>query len=274
MALFPVIPPRVRFARPPLTVVICQVQFEAVLAIGQADYVAGFQERVRSTYPRLSRVAGVEVTVGPEGIATKPASSTSWLFESADAKWTVALDANSLSLTAKAYAGYDDFRDRLTMLLPHLVASINPGERTRLGLRYVNQLHFDDVREISGWRTLVRPELLGIAASGDLGADDKVMHNIGQIRFADEGSQLFVRHGYVPGGTVGPDVAPLDRPYFLLDLDNFDVRRFPSVDVEGILEQVDSLHDSIYTIFRWCLTRECEARMGVNDSASRGGLAS
>ena len=52
--------PRAVFDQSPLTYVVCQIQFEPILAIAQPTFIAAFQEEIRHDYPQLARVGSVE----------------------------------------------------------------------------------------------------------------------------------------------------------------------------------------------------------------------
>ena len=255
---------RALFDRSQLTLVVCQIQFEPILAIGQPNFIAAFQEAIRGEYPGLARVGSVELLVGPDGIGAKPTEASGWAFDSQDGR-TVVLDANSMALEVRSYRTFDDLRKRFADLLTTLLETIKPGERTRLGLRYINQIRFDDASSIGAWRSLVRPELLGLAFSPELATDETIKHTLGQTRLAEEDSQLVARYGFLPAGVVMPGAPPAETPYFLLDLDEFDVRHFPTIEPEAALQQLDSFHGDIHRAFRWALMPEGAARLGLGD---------
>jgi uncharacterized protein (TIGR04255 family) len=147
--------------------------------------------------------------------------------------------------------------------MEHFVREYEPAARHRLGLRYVNRLIFDDAETVSDWRGLVRPELLGMAATDALAADESILHSFGQTRFAHAESQIVARYGYMEQGvTTDPAVEPSKLPSFLLDVDHFDVRRFDEVSVPFALEQLDDFHEDIHRLFSWCLTDEARELLG------------
>jgi uncharacterized protein (TIGR04255 family) len=269
--------PRAMFERSPLSGVICQVQFAPILGINDAAFIASFQEELRVDYPNLGRVGGVDLTVGPGGIEAKEAEQGGWLFSAADGAWAAVLAPNSLSLRAEQYTRYEELRERFLHVLDRCIEYFKPATRTRLGLRYINRLAFDDVTTVGAWRRLVKPELLGIVASADVADDAVISHSLGQTRFAQEESQLLARYGYLPSPVVVTDgVMPESPsgPHFLLDFDHFDVRTFPSLELDAIAEQLDGFHEEIHRLFRWSLTEEGAERLGIVDAEVRVDAAS
>jgi uncharacterized protein (TIGR04255 family) len=258
---------RAFFERSPLSLVVCQVQFAPILGIDNPAFIAAFQEELRAEYPSLGRVGGLDIVVGPAGVEAKQGEAGGWLFASADGAWAIVLAQNALSIRTSRYTQYEELRDRFLWALDRCIAHFKPGARTRLGLRYVNRLVFDDVTTVTAWRELVRPELLGIVSSPELADDSVITHSLGQTRFAEEESQLLARYGYVQGGieiVLGdekPDLA--ERIHFLLDFDHFDIRGFPTLDPHAIAGQLNYFHEQIHRLFHWCLSTEATRRLGV-----------
>ena len=58
---------RVHLPRAPLSLVLAQIQFDPILAISDPKYVSVFQDAVRERYPRLAKVATLDISIGPEG---------------------------------------------------------------------------------------------------------------------------------------------------------------------------------------------------------------
>jgi len=258
--------PRVRFASPPLALVLCQVQFEPILRISDPAFIAQFQDAVRTEYPSVGRVGGVELAFGSEGLKAEPTTSGAWSFGSSDGQWQLVLAPEALTLQSPKHESYELLRDRFIAVLRAFVELVEPGARTRLGLRYVNRIAFDDAHSVARWRELVRPELLGLAGTSELAEDDAIRHAFGQVRFVQDESQMFVRYGFMESGMAHhPDVGISETPYFLLDLDHFDVRRMTSIDIEQIAAELDAFHDDIHRVFRWAISAEAAERFGVEE---------
>jgi uncharacterized protein (TIGR04255 family) len=261
--------PRGVFARAPVALVVCQVQFEPILRLGDASSVAPFQDAIRDRYPVVSRVGGIHLSLGEEGLKAQPAAERgAWAFASPDEDWQIVLAQNALTVQARQPESYEAIRDRFLALVTNFVDLYQPGGRTRLGLRYVNRILFDDATTVATWRTLVRPEVLGLAASGDLFDDEAVRHSFGQTRVAQDESQMIVKYGFLePGVLTHPDVEAPTSPYLVLDLDQFDVRRMPTLDPTSIHTELDEYHEDIHKVFRWVLTPSALQRLGLDEGA-------
>lgn len=264
--------PRGVFARAPVALVVCQVQFEPILRLGDAASVAPFQEALREVYPVVNRVGGLQLTFGEQGLTAQPTTeSGAWAFLSADGEWQVVLAQNALTVQAQQPESFEAIRDRFMAAVRTFIELYQPGARTRLGLRYVNKLAFEDATTIGGWRSLVRPEVLGLAASPDLFGDDDVRHSFGQTRVAQDESQMIVKYGFLePGVLTHPDVQAPTSPYFVLDLDQFDVRRMASLDLGSIETELDGYHEDIHRVFRWVIAPETAERLGLEEPAGVG----
>jgi uncharacterized protein (TIGR04255 family) len=269
MSLIRVAETRGSFARAPLALVACQINFEPILRLSDPAFVAPFQDGLRANYPIVNRVAGLQLTLGEGGLRADPGEAAgAWAFVSVDGTWQVSLGQSALTIQSKEHGSFEVLRDRFVEVLRVFVETCQPGARLRLGLRYINRFAFDDATSVDEWRTLVRPELLGIAAARELVDAEKVMHSFGQARFAQDESQMVVRYGYLePGTMTHPEVTPPEGPHFLLDMDQFDVRRVEEIDVESVRDQLDDFHEDIHGLFRWALTDEATNRLGLDQAA-------
>jgi uncharacterized protein (TIGR04255 family) len=193
-------------------------------------------------------------------------SSGGWSFASSDDERQIIVGADSLVLQTRRHTTYEVLREEFERILSSFVEEYAPSARHRLGLRYVNRLIFENAKSISDWRRLVRPELLGMAATAALADDDEILHSYGQTRFARSESQIIARYGVMEQGeTSDPTLQPSNLPSFLLDVDHFDVRRFDEVSVPVALEQLDEFHEDIHRLFSWCLSDDARALLGVGD---------
>jgi len=86
-----------------------------------------------------------------------------WRFRSDDSSWVVALLADTLSLETTQYDAWEPFQERLRELIEAFRELVNPVFEQRLGLRYVNQVTIDEVREPRDWEQWIDPFILGPA---------------------------------------------------------------------------------------------------------------
>src|SRR5438034_722853 len=95
------------FDKAPLALVACQVNFDPLLRLSEAEFVAPLQEVLRDNYPIVSRVGSVQLSLGSAGLRAEPADLGAWAFASADQNWQLTLGRDSLTIQAKAYESFE-----------------------------------------------------------------------------------------------------------------------------------------------------------------------
>lgn len=244
------LPTEVPLPNAPLVRVIAQVRFPQVLSIEKRDFVAPFQEAIRSQYPVLRAEQMQGLVVGPQGSSPMP-PQVIWRFGDVEEHWRVSLAPDFAVIETTAYKSRDDFFERFEGMIQALAEHVGPRVVDRIGVRYIDRITGDSVAKIS---TLVRPEVLGIVAAE---AARHARHALSESVFAVPGSatQLLGRWGLLPkGGTVDPAaIEPSPEISWILDLDMFrsETRPFAS---DEIVSEARSYAERIYTFFRWAVT--------------------
>jgi len=251
-------PAEVPLGNAPLVRVIAQLRFPEILSVEQRDFVAPFQEAIRSTYPVLRQEQTQGVVFGPAGVApVKP--QIAWRFSDPDGHWRVSLTPTFIALETTKYMSRSDFLGRLLTVTESLAEHFNPGQVDRLGVRYIDRITGAAVDEIA---TLVRPEVRGI--TGTIGAAHAA-HALSETIFQlpDAGPRVLARWGVLPPGTtIDPAaVEPAQEQSWILDLDMFSTSPMP-FDVERIIAEAQRYAERIYTIFRWAITDSFLKRYG------------
>lgn len=237
--------PRVVFRRNPLNVVVMQLRFPPILTLAQPAGIALFQEAIRHEYPRAEAPAQqVTFGVGPAGPIPPQIQQGPWRFHG-ESGWLVALAPDFVSLEATKYERYEDFRFRAERLLSVARDDIGVTERSRIGLRYVNEIRHPSASTIKDWRPLLDQQLLGVAAGDLLG--DRVVQTLQQVDIRLDSGQLTVRHGW--------HEAPDGQAPYVIDLDAYDDSSLP-FDVDQVLELVDAYRRVIGDFFRSSLSPE------------------
>jgi uncharacterized protein (TIGR04255 family) len=161
-----------------------------------------------------------------------------WPFEDRDRGWSVSLSSTSLALEASTYDDFDDFLAEFQSVLSALIATFNPRECSRLGLRYINEITDERLRESDGLLELLRRELVSPVGT-ELGSD--LVGSLCELRFREALGTLVLRHGLIRADTY-----LLDYDYFKEESDAFDG--------EIVTKAIETFHDVIERLFVWCLS--------------------
>lgn len=242
----------------PLVRVIAQARFPLITSIEKREFIASFQEVIRSEYPSLRPAQNRALVLGPEGLVEKSESRT-WRFNDASEEWRVTLAPDFLAFETTKYTSRDDFLARFGFVLRALESEIDPQVIDRLGIRYVDRVVGDPLSELA---KLVKPEVAGVLASGLFEfTHQAVCEHL--FKLPDEGGRLMARWGLLPpNSSVNPAVVePIDEMSWLLDLDAFLSESRP-FDSEALVQETRALAERIYTFFRWTVTDEFLRRYG------------
>jgi uncharacterized protein (TIGR04255 family) len=250
------LPAEVPLKDAPLVRVIAQLRFPEILSIEQRDFVAPFQEAIRSTYPVLRQEQTQGILLGPGGVApAKP--QIAWRFGDTDGHWRVSLTPDFLALETTKYVSRSDFLGRLKAVAQALDEHIEPGQLDRLGVRYIDRITGAAVDDIA---KLIRPEVRGIAGTT---AATHVAHALSESMFEVQEARVLARWGLLPpGATVDPSaIEPAKEKSWILDLDMFSAAPTPFV-VDRVVEQTRRYAERVYAVFRWAVTDEFLVRYG------------
>lgn len=230
--------------RAPLKLAILQVRYRALLAAEQADNVASFGHALGDAYEFTNRQAAqtLRVYVGETGIEPPPLlpSDSIWRFTHREHKWVVALSTTSLALEAVSYWDFNHFSRTYQAVLDAFSQVFSPAAQTRLGMRYINEIHDDRLSDLTNLEYFVNRDLLRPVGSA-LGHD--VITSLSDLRFREERGTLAIRHGLVRPQT------------YLLDYDFYrdDERSFST---QEIIDTTREYHATIESLFVWSLKKE------------------
>jgi uncharacterized protein (TIGR04255 family) len=240
----------------PLVRVIAQLRFPEVLSVEQRDFVAPFQEAIRSKYPVLRQEQTQGIWLRPGAIAPgKP--KVAWRFSDTEGHWRVTLTSEFLAIETTKYASRSDFFGRVRYVAEALDQHIEPGQLDRLGIRYIDRITGDALDDIA---RLVRPEVRGILGTS---AATRTVHVISEAMFELPNASVLARWGSLsPDQTVDPAaLEPIDERSWILDLDMYSAGPMPFI-VDGVVAEAQRYAERIYTIFRWVVTDEFLTRYG------------
>ena len=243
-------PSEVPLPNAPLVRVVARIGFPAIVSIGKVEFIAPFQEAIRSAYPVLRPEQTVVFAIG--GVGNVPPQTT-WRFSDIEGVWRVSLASNFVALETTRYVSRANFIERLELIINALAKHINPQLMDRIGVRYIDQVKGEALRTLAKY---VRPEVLGVLSTE---AAQYVQHAMTESLFTipNGKAQLLARWGQMPAGaTVDPAaIEPIDEPSWILDVDMFCPEPRP-FSTELVINEYRAFSERIYTFFRWAVTDE------------------
>jgi len=251
-------PPEVPLRDAPLVRVIAQLRFPVITMMTKQEFIAPFQEAIRSTYPILRQEQTQGFMMAPLGPVLGQ-KQIAWRFSDIENAWRVSLTPEFLALETTRYRSRDDFLARLQTLVVALQQHIEPKVLERLGLRCIDRIAGEALGDIG---TLVRHEVLGVVETP---LHQYASHILSEtlLQPPEAKEQILVRWGRLPAGaTVDPfAIEPIGQASWILDLDMFSTEQRPFVS-EQILADARRYAERLYSVFRWAVTDEFLRRYG------------
>lgn len=241
--------------RAPLVFVVAQARFERVASISSEDFIAGFQEAIRSTYPVMQRGQQAGILLGPEGQVVTADAGVLWRFDERPERWQVVLAPDFVALSTPRYTRRREFLDRFSLVLSAVQAQLRIRFCDRLGVRYVDRV--TDAELLSRLGDLLKPEVLGAVAvdPGETGVE--LLHGFVDSTYRlPEGAELHSRWGVLPPAvTFDPAIQATDTRSWVLDLDAYTTEQL-AFDPRTLAERAETLSKRIYRFFRWAVEDE------------------
>lgn len=225
----------------PLTTVVCELRFQPLEAEPQIVPLADRLQPLGLTSYTLEE--GLQLQMGPGQI--QPQSVQRHRFATSDGIASLALDRGTFSYETSAYPGIDDFLVTFSELAGALGEVLGIAARTRIGLRYVNEIELPSA-EREAVQASVAEGLLPPWGEPHLEELSVSMH---ELRFKQDGGEIAVRHG----------LQRQPSPVYLLDFDHYE-QRLLAFDGTAETERLREFNSRIYQIFRWSITEESYQR--------------
>ncbi len=128
-----------------LTDVICRIDFPPILELLN-DTPKDFQKLLSEDFPILEPVRrlGVRIEGKDTNITTEKLDSTVWRFLNKDKNTQIELTSEFLAIVSKQYTDFSSFKSIVEKVFNSFYELFPATIVNRLGLRYINQLHFDE----------------------------------------------------------------------------------------------------------------------------------
>lgn len=240
------------FHKDQLRLVLVQIRFSLLFRFNEKPFLAAFQEAIQADYPRVAQENQVVVRFSGRGV--EPGGELLWRFSDRDGAWSVVLGEGSLTLECRKFTKIDDLEQRFRKLLDAASAHLGVEDRSRLGLRFVNEFRAKNADTLKDWAKLLNPGFIGFSGTPEV-INGSIEQSFNEIRSKRADGTFVIRHGLLAGTTVEPrpgDPAVDRSPFYLLDLDYFDESEL-RLDVDQALQSIKKYNEDIYQFFRWTL---------------------
>ncbi|PVV83533.1 TIGR04255 family protein [Dehalogenimonas alkenigignens] len=223
---------RVLYQKNPLSEVICQVQFPAILKITSEENIAVFQEIIRADYPfyvpkqpelESSLTLPIELKTVMEQFFPKVPGSIVYQFSDKTKTRTIVLSKDFLALTFRAYSRWEAFLAEFNKAEKALRDVFKPSVYTRLGLRYKDMITRTKLGLGStSWSELIQGPILGLL--GDRNVEPYIDKSVNKVT---------IKIPDIPGATIqltsgtanvlegGEQVFYIDADFSIKDLEEF-----------------------------------------------------
>lgn len=243
--------PRIIYNKNPLTEVICQLSFPAILRI-DSEIPASFQAKIQEHYPIYEEAQGGNLKLNfPQELAQVVGNSLSlksgrstYQFLSADRKWKVVLTREFIAVSTKEYTKWEDFRKHLEIAFNAFWEVYKPPFLTRIGLRYQDliqrsKLGLDNVN----WGDLLNPSIAGELNAPEI--VDRIVNCVNQltIKLDDDGGLILLNHGLA--------ATPEGETVYIVDSDILTEQK---TEVQNVIEKLNYFNKFSGRLFRWCIS--------------------
>ena len=269
--------PRYHLHRAPLVQALGQVRFPLISRLGGLEGIGPLQDRLEAGFPFLERqdLSGVSIQVGPEAPPPEVETTTMWQLSN-EGGTLLSVGPGIATLSAgREYEGVEWFSGLFRQLLTALEEAYEIRRCDRLGVRYLNAVE-SVPGELRTWQRMFRPELTGWMAVDILKEGTRIENSISQLSliappvddFADAPGEVrgVIRSGLVRAGPLLPGIPPVtvENESFLFDMDLFQEVQQPFRS-DDLVSQFLALHAQIDGFFRWSLTDEGAALLGLEE---------
>ncbi len=227
----------------PLTIVVCEVRFgEAQVDQDLVVALKGdLQELGLATY---SEEKGIHVTLAGPGDLSQT-SITRHRLSSHDGLRHLAIDGSIFTYETADYQGIEHFLEQWEVVASAVVARLGLRTRTRIGLRYVNEVRLKGDRfEDVAWS--VTESLL--PAWQQHPTLEKLIVSLQELRFREDEGELTFRHGLQRAAQEAP-------PIYVLDFDRYE-QELRNLEVTEEVLRLRQFNADVKSTFEWAITKE------------------
>lgn len=214
---------------------VCELRFPTLFQIENDRPPLSFANALRKEYPLHTRQSNLRVPVGGGTVGQAVAHT----FKDRREKWTVNLRTSTLSLETLKYDCFEEFRDRLKLVLDAAISVIDTEFFTRIGLRYINALPCKR-DQVVDW---LNPALAAPISTKVFSSPIEYQSRITGAT-SNGGGYNFI-HGFGENSATRQFTYVLDYDFYRED-----------VQADTVVQVLTELHDQEHQLFRWSLGKD------------------
>ena len=221
------------------------------------EKVKEFRELIKNEFPVLEehKIISVEHTFEKtKEINAKTTEVPKYMFFNKNKKRIISFESDNIIVEFTEYAHFEDFLDIVKLTLNALFQIYQTFIATRLGLRYINQIKFEETDPFV-WENLLNKSLVD---SLDFIPNKRdISRYITSIELNKEDYRLRFQFG-IPNSLYPSTIL---KKEFVLDYDCFTHESLESK--EEIIEKVNNFHEAILSMFEASIDEGLRELMGV-----------
>ncbi|WP_405933698.1 TIGR04255 family protein [Streptomyces sp. NBC_00827] len=232
-------------ARPPVSLVVCQVRHETQPAACSPSAVLGIDAAL-DWDTRLEEHQPISAVLADSDTGAPPpagAAVRGWRMQSIDGEWTVTVQSDHFAIETSRYPGWEEFRRRANILIEAVQAAAQPEIEQRIGLRYVNQLQHPDIAQPADWRSLIGDALYQDTLYTSTGEDLQAVMQVVDLQ-PEPAHRMVMRHGFQRREGLA----------YILDTD-CSRQKQRAFDADAITTSLERLHHMARSAFVWATTK-------------------
>lgn len=207
--------------------------------------VDNFKRVVSDDFPKFEprEQVNMQMHIDQTEKIIKEKRSKAFYFHNDTTNNSITLQPDSIIFEIKNYNTYSEFRELVKKVIQNLENENSSAKLSRIGLRYINQIIFDDGNPFE-WSDFVKEPLLN--SLNFIEKRNELARMMGIIEL--NRSEYFIRFTYGWFNSEFPN--PIAKKEFALDYDCYSKNE---IDISEVISQVDLYHTAIKDLFQYSI---------------------
>lgn len=244
----------VLYKRNYLDQVIARIDFISPLSGIESSLPQKLSQAILANFPigEPRHAIAQELQIAPnQDVTTKQTPFTEWHFHGRNRDKTFVILPGAVFVTHSKYKTFEVVRDEFVNLITVFFEVCKEAQPSRLGLRYINKIQFQDGDPFE-WAEYINPKILGLFEfPKDKTTLSRIFHNL-EFTFDD----FNLRYQF---GVHNPDFpARIRKKLFTLDLDAYNQG---PIEPAEIAISLNKYHECIQDLFEMSITSALRGKM-------------